>query len=140
MLAPRERLYMLRVAASSPPAAVAAGGTPRGVVAWLLVLFPAGRAWRMLQCFILVLASYVLCCERLPRPRHPHSNILSSPHPALHRSPGPEKTAKDVNGTECGSCYGAQTSESQCCNTCAEVRQRGGRLGAGASRGGWVPP
>lgn len=25
------------------------------------------------------------------------------------------------NGTACGSCYGAQTSTQQCCNTCDEV-------------------
>ncbi|KDD76673.1 endoplasmic reticulum vesicle transporter [Helicosporidium sp. ATCC 50920] len=29
---------------------------------------------------------------------------------------------KMVNGTACGSCYGAETQQGQCCNTCEEVR------------------
>ncbi len=35
---------------------------------------------------------------------------------------GPEKVAREVNGTECGSCYGAERGPEDCCNTCAEVR------------------
>ena len=30
---------------------------------------------------------------------------------------------KTENGTLCGSCYGAQTANQQCCNTCDEVSQ-----------------
>lgn len=29
-----------------------------------------------------------------------------------------------ANGTYCGSCYGAQQDDHECCNTCDEVRCR----------------
>ncbi|GAB4814044.1 hypothetical protein N2152v2_001090 [Parachlorella kessleri] len=42
---------------------------------------------------------------------------------------GPEKAAREVNGTECGSCYGAERGPEDCCNTCAEVREAYRRRG-----------
>lgn len=50
--------------------------------------------------------------------------------PAAHPVPanGSDPTA-DPN--YCGSCYGAQTREGQCCNTCAQVRRGAGWGGGG---------
>lgn len=63
-------------------------------------------------------------------------------HPFVEPSKGvvgprgpPKAAAKTVNGTECGSCYGAEKNPGDCCNTCAEVRGRHSRATAGR---GWA--
>ena len=61
--------------------------------------------------------------QRLDRRGEPRRNTNAESHEFGPKQGELPAQAGEVDPDYCGDCYGAQSDENKCCNTCAEVRE-----------------